>query len=132
MYLNKLQLIGRLTADPQLRYTASSMTVCTFSIATSFSYERNGERKENVEFHNCEAWDKLAESIGRHMTKGSLVYIEGRLRTESWDGECGKKHYRVKVVVQNCSFGPRATKTVEAEEVAVIDREPDEDDDVPF
>jgi single-strand DNA-binding protein len=137
MYLNRAQLIGHLTADPQLRYTASSMPVCTFSVATSFGYDRNGERKQTVDFHNCEAWDVLAENVAKHLTKGALVYLEGRLRTESWDGACGKKHFRTKFMVERCSFGPKVAKAVQQgeqleQEATVTEREPGADDDVSF
>lgn len=132
MYLNKATLIGRLTADPELRHTPSSMPVCTFSVATSFGYEKDGERKEIVEFHSCEAWDRLGESIASHMTKGSLIYLEGRLKTEAWDGECGKKHYRTKIIVDRCSFGPKSAKSEAEQTVPPAQmREPGADD-VPF
>jgi single-strand DNA-binding protein len=132
MYLNKASVIGRMTADPELRYTPSGTPVCMFGVATSFAYDKDGERKEIVEFHQCEVWDRLAESIAEHMTKGNLVYIEGRLKTESWDGECGKKHYRTKIIVERCSFGPKSTKP-EAEHAAPMAQDPaPRDDDVPL
>jgi single-strand DNA-binding protein len=103
MDLNKVQLIGRLTRDPEVRTTPNGAQVASFSIATSFNWtDQSGQKKEQTEFHNVVAWRKLAEIIGQYLKKGSQVYIEGRLQTRSWDDKTsGQKRYRTEVVADN-------------------------------
>jgi len=82
--LNRVQLIGNLTRDPELRYTPNSKAVVTFTIATTRRWSTNGVRKEETEFHRVVAWDKLAEICAQILVKGSKVYVEGRLHYRSW------------------------------------------------
>ncbi|MGH9456440.1 MAG: single-stranded DNA-binding protein [Thermoanaerobaculia bacterium] len=101
--VNKVILIGRLGRDPEVRTTPSGTTVAKFSLATDERFtDRNGERQERTEWHNIVAWAKLAEICGQYLKKGKLVYIEGSLRTDSWDDkETGVKKYRTEIVAQN-------------------------------
>jgi single-strand DNA-binding protein len=102
--LNKVQLIGNLTRDPELRYTPQGTPVCSFSIATNRSWnstDGNKERQEEVEFHNIVAWSKLAEICGELLVKGRKVYIEGRLQTRSWDTAEGEKKYKTEIVAED-------------------------------
>jgi single-strand DNA-binding protein len=101
--LNKVQLIGNLTRDPELRYTPQGTPVCSFSVATNRSWAPTdgGERQEEVEFHNIVAWSKLAEICGEYLTKGKKVYLEGRLQTRSWDTPEGEKKYKTEVVAED-------------------------------
>jgi single-strand DNA-binding protein len=102
MDLNKAQVIGRLTRDPEMRTTPQGTTVTSFSVATNFVWtDQSGLKKESVEFHNIVAWRKLAEIIGQYLKKGSRVYIEGRLQTRTWDGQDGSKKNRTEIVADN-------------------------------
>ena len=82
--LNRVQLIGNLTRDPELRYTPNQKAVATFTVATTRRWVTNGVRKEETEFHRIVAWDKLAEICAQILTKGSKVYVEGRMHYRSW------------------------------------------------
>ena len=101
--VNKVILIGRLGKDPEIRSTPQGTTVAKFTMATDDRYtDRNGEKQERTEWHNIVAWSKLAEICGQYLKKGKLVYIEGSLRTDSWDDkETGQKRYRTEIVAQN-------------------------------
>lgn len=98
--LNKVMLIGRLGADPELRTTPSGSSVVNFNLATDESYkDKNGQKVEKTEWHRIVVWDKLAEICKQYLTKGKLVYIEGKLTTRSWeDKETGKKNYATEIV----------------------------------
>jgi single-strand DNA-binding protein len=83
--LNRAVLIGNLTRDPDMRQTPSGISVCSFAIATNRSWvEASGEKKDEVEFHNIVAWNKLAEICGQYLHKGSKVYLDGRLTTRKF------------------------------------------------
>ncbi len=102
MDLNKVQIIGRLTRDPEIRTTPTGTNVASFSVATGFTWtDQSGQKKEQTEFHNVVAWRKLGEIVGQYLKKGSQVYIEGRLTTRSWEGQDGKKNYRTEIVAEN-------------------------------
>jgi single-strand DNA-binding protein len=114
MYLNKVFLIGNLTADPELRNTPSGQPVCNFGIATNRIWkDRNtGQQQKKVEFHNIVAWRRLAEIVSQFLKKGGLVYIEGRLETRSWeDQSSGVKKYRTEIIAENLQMGPRANSS---------------------
>lgn len=96
--INKVILIGRLGRDPEIKYTANGTSVCNFSIATDERYkDSGGEYRERTEWHNIVMWSKLAEIAGQYLKKGSLVYIEGKLQTRSWEQD-GVKRYTTEVV----------------------------------
>ena len=102
MDLNKVQLIGRLTQDPELRVTPSGQNVATFSMATNRSWkDASGSAQEQAEFHNIVAWGKLAEIVGQMLKKGKRAYIEGRLSTRSWEDATGVKKYKTEIVAEN-------------------------------
>ncbi len=102
MSLNRAQLIGNLTKDPEVRQTPSGQAVTSFSIATNFTWnDQNGQRQEKTEFHSIVTWRKLAEICGQYLKKGSKVYIEGRIQTREWEGEDGVKRYRTEIVADN-------------------------------
>lgn len=99
--LNKVMLIGRLGADPEARSTTSGSTVVNFSLATGDSYKdkNTGQMVDKTEWHRIVAWDKLGEICRQYLHKGSMVYIEGKLQTRSWDDkETGKKNYMTEIV----------------------------------
>ncbi|MBU2575788.1 single-stranded DNA-binding protein [Patescibacteria group bacterium] len=102
MDLNKVMLIGRVTQDPEVRTTPSGIAVTSFGLATNLYWnDQQGQRQEKVEFHNIVAWRKLAEICGQYLHKGSKVYLEGRLQTNSWDDQSGNKRYRTEVITDN-------------------------------
>lgn len=97
--LNKVQLIGRLGKDPEIRYTQGSEAVANVSLATSESWkDKNGEKQEKTEWHNLVFYRRLAEVVGEHLKKGSLIYIEGRITTEKYQKD-GEDRYVTKIVV---------------------------------
>lgn len=97
--LNKAILIGRVGKDPDTRYTAGGTCVSSFSLATSeYWKDKNGERKEKTEWHNCEAWGKLGEIVEQYVSKGSLLYVEGRIGTQTWEKN-GQKHSKTVITV---------------------------------
>ncbi len=107
MNLNKVFLLGRLTADPQLRTTASGQNVATFSIATNRVWTGPAGKKEDVQFHNIVVWGKQADVAQRFLAKGGLVLIEGRIQTRAWDDKQGQKRKTTEIVADFLQLGPR-------------------------
>ena len=102
MSLNKAQIIGNVTRDPELKQIPGGQTVVSFSVATNFTWkDQAGQKQERVEFHNIVAWRKLAEIVGQYVKKGTKVYVEGRIQTRDWEGEDGVKRYRTEIVADN-------------------------------
>src|SRR3989449_9654495 len=97
--VNKVILVGRLGRDPELKYTASGVPFCRFSMATDDTWndKASGERQERTEWHNIVAWDRLAEICNQYLTKGRLIYIEGSLQTREWDDQDGNKRRTTEV-----------------------------------
>jgi len=114
--INKVILVGNLGADPELRYTPSGTAVAKFRIATSEVFtDRQGQRQERTEWHRITAWGKLAEICGQYLTKGRLVYIEGRIRSDTWEQE-GVKRYSYEIVADTMRMlGPGAGREREPE-----------------
>ncbi len=103
--LNKVQLIGHLGGDPELKYTDSNVPVTNFTLATNESYkDANGNMVERTEWHRIVAWRKLAEVLHEYLKKGSKVYIEGKLQTRSWDDKDGNKRYTTEIVANEFMF----------------------------
>jgi single-strand DNA-binding protein len=103
--LNKVQLIGFLGAAPEVRYTQEQEAVARVRIATSETWKKNGEKHEKTEWHNVVFFGKLAEIVGEHLKKGSLVYVEGHLQTRSWDKE-GETRYSTEIVAESMKMLP--------------------------
>lgn len=102
MDLNKVQIIGRITQDIELRQTPNGQSVTTLSIATNRNWtDGQGNKQEQAEFHNVVLWTKLAEIASQYLAKGRKVYIEGRLQTRSWEAQDGTKRYRTEIVGEN-------------------------------
>ena len=100
--LNRVQLIGNLTRDPELRYTPSGSAVCTFGLATNRTWTTDsGEKREEVDFHRIVAWNKLAELCSQFLVKGRKVYVEGRLSTRNWTGQDGVQKSTTEVVIDD-------------------------------
>jgi single-strand DNA-binding protein len=98
--LNKVQLIGNLTRDPELKYTPSGTGVCTFGLATNREWtDSSGQKQESAEFHRIVAWGKLGEICSQLMAKGRKVYVEGRLQTRAWKSQDGADRQVTEVVI---------------------------------
>lgn len=109
MNLNKVQLIGRLTRDPEMRTTPSGQTVATLSLATNRTWnDKAGQKQEKSEFHNIVIWGRLAEIAGQYLTKGQEAYIEGRLETRSYTGKDGVERRTTEIIAENMQMGSRA------------------------
>lgn len=130
--LNKVQLLGRLGQDPELKYTQSGTAVANFSLATNFVWkDKDGNRKEKTEWHNIEVWRGLAETCSNYLKKGSRIFLEGKLATDTWEDENKKKHYKTKIVMEEMiMLDSKGNGGAEPEIVA--DSESNKDDDLPF
>lgn len=137
MNLNKVFVLGNVTRDPEQKNLPSGQPVASFGVATNRFYTQNGEKKQDTEFHNIVTFGRLAEIASQYLKKGSLVLIEGRLRTRNWQDSSGNKHYRTEITAERMQLGPRAggfqpqapekteEKTkVSEEEIPVIEEEP--------
>jgi len=102
--LNRVQLIGRLGKDPESKYTPTGKKVAHFSLAVSQRWKTGGETKEYTEWVNIEAWGRLGEVCQEYLKKGSLVYLEGRLKTEKYEDKEGETKYYTKVVALSLQF----------------------------
>lgn len=132
--LNKIMIIGNLGSEPEMRFTPNGRPVTSFRVATNWRYvTAEGERKEETEWFNIVAWGKLAEQCNQFLTKGRLVYAEGRLRTHTWEGQDGQKYYRNEVIANRVSFLDRQAASPlpeeKADESGVGEIEPE---DIPF
>ena len=110
MYLNKVILIGNLTRDPETRALPSGVTVATLGLATNRVWkDKEGNKKEDTQFHNVVVFGKQADTVAQYMRKGSSILVEGRLQTRSWDDKTsGEKKYRTEIVADRVQFGPKA------------------------
>jgi single-strand DNA-binding protein len=102
--LNRVILIGRLTRDPELRYTPSGTAVASFAIANNRSYAVAGEKKEQVSYFDCIAWSKLGEIITEYCKKGQRIAVEGRLQQRRWEDQENNKKSKIELVVENFQF----------------------------
>lgn len=100
--LNRVQLIGNLGQDPEVRYTNAGKGVCNFSVATTHEWkDADGGAQEKTEWHKVVAWGKLAEICGQYLAKGRQVFVEGRLQTRKWQGQDGTDRYTTEIVIDN-------------------------------
>ena len=109
---NRVELIGNLTRDPELRFTPSGAAVCTFGVATNRTYVSDGEKKEEVDFHRLVSWNKLAELCNQLLKKGHRVFVSGRLQTRSWEGQDGQTRNVTEIVIEDMILlTPRSEST---------------------
>lgn len=121
--LNRVQLIGRLGKDPESKFTPTGKKVCHFSLAVSNRWkDKNGETKESTEWVNIEAWGRLGEVCQEYLKKGSLIFVEGRLKTDKYEANSETKYY-TKVIAQNLEFLDKREKE---EPVMSIEEDPGE------
>lgn len=108
MNLNKVFVLGRLTQDPRARSLPSGQLVANFGVATNrFFYDKSGQKREQTEFHNVVAFNRTAEIAQQYLKQGSMVLLEGRLQTRSWEDKNGIKKYRTEIIVENLQLGPK-------------------------
>lgn len=108
MNLNKVFLIGNLTRDAELKTLPSGNPVISFGLATNRTYTNKvGQKQTETEFHNLVLWGKRAEVLAQYLTKGKMVFVEGRLKTTSWTSPSGEKRSRMEVIVEDLQFGPK-------------------------
>jgi len=132
--LNKVMIIGNVGSDPEMRFTPGGNPVTSFRVATNWIYTTaDGERKQETEWFSVVAWNKLAEQCNQFLAKGRLVYAEGRLRTRTWEGQDGVKHYRTEIIANRVTFLDRqaaaALPEEKGEEEVAGELEPE---DIPF
>jgi single-strand DNA-binding protein len=123
MDYNKAIISGRLTRDPELRTLPSGQHVCEFTVATNRVYtDTNGTKQEETEFHNVVAWARQADTICQYAKKGTILLLDGRLHTRSWDKE-GVKHYKTEIIVDSFRLGPKPSKPTEDAPVITSEEE---------
>lgn len=133
--VNKVILIGRLGADPEIRYTPSGAPVATFRIATSEAWtNKDGQKEERTEWHRVVAWRKLAEISSEYLSKGKQVYIEGKLQTRSWEDREGRKRWTTEIVAINMQMlgSPTDQEKIPQEDIPAGISEGENFDDIPF
>lgn|SRR5512135_1367026 len=134
--VNSVHLLGNLGADPELRMTAGGQAVLNVRLATSETYlDKNRVRQEKTEWHNVVIWGKRAEALARILTKGSRIFVDGKLRTSKYDDKDGNTRYRVDIVARDIvlSGGPRPQGAPQDDSGYEDTRAPDGgDDEIPF
>jgi len=140
--VNKVILLGNLGKDPEVRYLEGGIPVAKFSLATTESRKnKDGEKIEQTEWHNIVLWRGLAEVAEKFLKKGTAVYIEGKIRSSSWEDKEGKKHYKTEIVGDNLNIitrksngegAPANTESTHAAETSVPETAPETTDDLPF
>ena len=132
MFINKAMVYGNLTRDPEMKALPSGQNVTNMSLATNRTYnDRDGNKQEEVEFHNVVVFGKQAENVAKYLTKGSSAYIEGRLQTRSWDKD-GVKMYRTEIVADFVQFGPKSSASNTPSEAQNAPVTPEDDEAIPF
>lgn len=101
---NRVELIGTLTDVPELRKTTSGSSVLSFTVKTSYEYQKDGETRSLDEYHRCAAFGKIAEQISQRAQQGRTMFVEGRLQTRSWETQTGEKKYRTEIIVYDANF----------------------------
>lgn len=108
MNLNQVNLIGRVTKQPELKKLPSGTSVVSFAIATNHTYKKeSGEKVEQTSFHNCKAFGKVADTIGQYVVKGQELFVDGRIEYRQWDKTDGTKGYATEILVNNFQFGQK-------------------------
>jgi len=112
MNFNKAFILGNVTRDPETRALPSGQPVASFGLASNRFYtDQSGQKKQDAEFHNVVAFGKLADIVTRYVTKGTLVFIEGRIKTRNWQNQQGVKQYRTEIIAETLQLGPRGSGT---------------------
>ncbi len=139
--INKVILVGHLGKDPEVRHLDGGVAVASFPLATSESYTKDGKKIEQTEWHNIVLWRSLAEVAGKYLHKGKLVYVEGKLRTRSYEDKEGNRRYVTEIVAENFTMLGRKSDFESQEATPFVTKEPTFDsfnndengnDDLPF
>lgn len=133
--VNKVIVVGRLGADPELKYTQSNQAVCRLSIATSQVWkDKEGQKQERTEWHRVVVWGQMGETASKYLTKGREVYVEGRLQTRSWEDPQGNKKYTTEIVANTVQFLGSANMAQQTTPQTEATVEPtfDSSEDIPF
>ena len=128
--LNKIMIIGNVGTDPEMRFTPNGNPVTSFRIATSRTYTTpTGDRRQETEWFDVVTWNRLAETCNQFLAKGRRAYVEGRLRTRTWEGQDGQRRSRIEIIANRVLFLDRQVAAALPEEGAVAEVEPEE---IPF
>jgi single-strand DNA-binding protein len=132
--LNKVMIIGNVGNEPEMRFTPNGKPVTSFRVATNRVYTTSdGERKQETEWFTVVGWNKLAEQCNQFLTKGRLIYAEGRLHTRTWESQDGQRHYRTELIANKVTFLDRQTSaSLPEERVEEVEGGEIEPEDVPF
>ncbi|MBI2451019.1 MAG: single-stranded DNA-binding protein [Parcubacteria group bacterium] len=113
MNLNKIFIIGNLTRNPEKRTTPQGQTVVSFGVATNKIWtDQQGQKQQKTEFHNVVAWRRLGDIVAQYLKKGSMIFVEGRLETRSWEDKEGIKRYRTDIIAENIQMGPKSANAI--------------------
>jgi single-strand DNA-binding protein len=136
--LNKVMLIGRVGKEATIKTVGAETKVATFTLATSENYkDKAGEWQEKTEWHNIVAWKRLAETVKKHVEKGSMLYVEGRITQRSWDDKEGVKKYITEIIATNIGLlspkkKPAPVDEISTESQSSPEQPPEPSDDLPF
>lgn len=131
--VNRMTIIGNLGSEPEMRFTPSGRPVTSFRVATNWRYTTpEGERREETEWFNIVCWSKLAEQCNQFLSKGRLVYVEGRLRMRTWEGQDGQRRARNEIVADRVKFLDRQAPSAQTERTEDADDAEIAPDDIPF
>ena len=127
--VNKVFIMGHLGQDPELRYTQNQTAVATLNVATTESWNKDGQRQEQTEWHRVIVWSRQAENCAKYLSKGRAVFVEGRLQTRSWEDKNGQKRYTTEISATSVQFMPSgnnsgASPSYSNEDPAAINQEP--------
>jgi single-strand DNA-binding protein len=131
--LNKVMIIGNVGGEPEMRFSPEGRPVTSFRVATNRVYTTPaGDRKQETEWFTVTAWGKLAEQCNQLLSKGRLVYAEGRLHTRTWDDQSGQRHYRTEVIAERVVFLDKQASPVREDRGAQVTGDEVPEDDLPF
>jgi single-strand DNA-binding protein len=133
MSVNRVFILGRLTHNPELKQTSSGQSVCSLAVATNESWkDKNGQKQERTEFHKVVAWGNIAENCQLYLSKGSQVFVEGRLQTRSYEGKDGQTRYATEIQATSVQFLGGKPSQQQVEQAPQPPRQPGEDHDEPL
>jgi len=133
MNLNKVFIIGNLTRDPELRTLPSGGSVTSFGVATNRVWKnQQGEKQEDVQFHNIVVFGKQADIVAQYLKKGSSILVEGRIQNRTWEAQDGTKRNRSEIVAERIQFGPKRTGSAESAPPSEVSKKPEELDTIQY
>ncbi len=131
--VNKMIIVGNLGSEPEMRFTPNGNPVTSFRVATNWRFTNSqGERREETEWFTVVTWNRLAEQCNQFLTKGRLIYVEGRLRTRTWEGQDGEKRFRNEIVADNVTFLDRQAAVAPEDKVEEAEAGDLDPEDIPF